>query len=95
MCPLILGKVTWHPSHGAWAAHYKDRQKKSVTKRVYLKKELKYVDTDTAEKASARYNAARRQAYLEAIDYWNVNDQSSRPRIVVPEGSEASAGDAA
>jgi len=76
-CPHVAHKITWHPSSTAWAVHYKTSAGETLQKRFR-------VTSDKAAKDSkSKWDALRHTAYINAVQFWNDQDQSSRERIEV------------
>lgn len=76
-CPPVAHKITWHPSSTAWAVHYKTSAGETLQKRFR-------VTSDKAAKDSkSKWDALRHTAYINAVQFWNDQDQSSRERIEV------------
>ena len=81
-CPAVLGKITWHPSVKAWAAHYKDKAGAYKQKRFGVRMPRASLGSGAATEGDAdKWAQARRQAYDEAIRFWNEQDSSKRDRI--------------
>lgn len=93
-CPGHLGKITWHPSATAWAAHWKDASGRSVVTRFGVKVEANSVE-GLLRRASGQgevqdtFAARRRRRYEEAIVFWNEHDKSKRERIAMPDTASA------
>jgi len=79
LTPALLGKVTWHPSRGGWAVHYKPEQGNIVIKRITVKTP----GADVTDKKGA-LELAKIEAYRAAIHFWNTADKSKRERIPEP-----------
>ena len=78
-CPSILGKVTWQPSHSGWCVHAKNEDGVIVKTRVKGSTPGSFLKSGRDD-----YYSDRKQAYLQAIELWNLRDKSTRDRIVVP-----------
>ena len=85
-CRSIVGKVTWQPSHHGWCVHAKNEDGVIVKTRVRVKVKLGGL-TPGSFLTSGRgdYHSERKQAYRQAIEFWNLRDKSTRPREDVPE----------
>ncbi len=97
-CPIILGKVTWQPSHHAWCVHGKAGSGATFSTRVRVSgldphqpagngiggSFLKPAEKRGCVDGKESYNIERRSRYIEAIEIWNEKDKSSRDRILVP-----------
>ncbi len=93
-CPLIVGRVTWQPSHRAWCVHGKDGSGATFGTRIrvttphqlagvvssFFQSDQRRRGTDAKE----AYTIERRSRYIEAIETWNEKDKSTRDRLVVP-----------
>jgi hypothetical protein len=77
--PALVGKVTWHPSKGGWAVHYKPEHGNVVIKRITVKTP----GADVTDKKEA-FELAKSETYREAIRFWNTADKSKRERIPEP-----------
>ena len=87
-CPGFMGKVTWHPSVSAWAAHWKNADKKTIVTRFPVKVQTRGALALVAEGAALEtFAQVRRRRYLEAVAHWNQWDNSTRDRIVLPDNS--------
>ena len=93
-CPPIQGMVTWQPSHSSWCIHARDENKQRFIAR--LKVDVKertqgFLQSGgmppTKDGAKAAFAKARRETYLAAINQWNMEDKSSRPRIEVADSA--------
>ena len=92
-CPGIVGKVTWQPSHTAWCVHGKNDKGVHFTTRVkvgggrnkagFLQAASQAVGLPHMN-AKDTFNMQRRKSYIEALELWNAEDKSTRPRIIVP-----------
>ena len=82
--PGIPSKVTWQPSAGCWAVHYKQGPQTKVS-RVRIKaadSQQKSLFAARKPKPDAEKMASlREEAFLEACRLWNELDNSKRPRI--------------
>ncbi len=90
-CPAILGKVTWHPSAGAWAVHYKDEHGKTITTRISVPARnapKSLCQPEGTRRDREAYAQARRAKYVEACAFWNEHDRSQRERIAVDTPSQ-------
>lgn len=74
-CPPVPHKVTWHPSTTAWAVHYKNSAGENVQKRIRVTSDKE------AKDSKSKWDALRYTAYIQALKFWNDEDQSSRERI--------------
>ena len=84
-CPAVLGCVTWHPSVGAWAVHFKNEHGATQVKRVFGKRiSATYIERAASAESKESWAATRRHTYLEAIEAWNTLDRSTRSRIPLP-----------
>ena len=93
-CPAQLGKITWHPSATAWAAHWKDSNGQRMVTRFTVKAEGTPVHgllRRASGQGDERENFAdkRQRRYEEAVTFWNENDKSKRERIAMPDTSSA------
>lgn len=70
-CAPLPGKVTWHPSVGAWAVHYRTEAGKTLVSRIPVKQ----------QDSGGSFADARRSAYLVACRLWDEKDVSKRERI--------------
>ena len=93
-CPPIQGKVTWQPSHSSWCIHARDENKQKFIARLKVevtKRTQGFLQSGgmppTKDGAKAAFAKARRETYLAAINQWNMEDKSSRPRIEVADSA--------
>lgn len=85
-CPGFMGKVTWHPSVSAWAAHWKNPDKKTIVTRFPVKVQTSGVYGLVGDGNGVEtFAQVRRRRYLEAVAHWNQWDNSTRDRIVLPD----------
>ena len=87
-CPAIQGKVTWHPSVGSWAVHFKDASGKQQIHRLKVPASFDEGIVRAVNQADSslhtrrdHYHVARLDAYHAAIKKWNSEDKSTRDRI--------------
>ena len=82
-CPNVLHKVTWQPSVSAWAVHMKTDSGTRVTEKLRIpavKCGLSQLGVDQKE----NFKRLRRDKYIEALQFWNEKDSSTRERLVIP-----------
>ena len=79
-CPNILKHVTWQPSVRAWCVHFKNEAGATALHKLMVRQEkcgLAQQGMDQKE----FYQQLRKQRYREALQFWNTNDCSTRPRL--------------
>ena len=87
-CPGVLQKVTWHPSVNAWCAHYKaadgtPKQTRFVVRVSSPAQADRFRKDGGQGNYLDRFNMQRRVKYIDAIEYWNTQDCSTRDRIKI------------
>ena len=82
-CTPIVGKVTWQPSLRSWSVHYKKEGGRVVQHKCRVSVRTAYASMGIGERQKDAFEKERRRQYIEALEYWNEHDTSSRDRIVV------------